>query len=76
MTISVTLSRTCGASALAALVLAALPTLAQARDDAPVTDDGVDAMEVAVDEGWVWLPIAKATDGCLQVFLVWADLSG
>ncbi len=47
MTISVTLSRTCGASALAALVLAALPTLAQARDDAPVTDDGVDAMEVA-----------------------------
>ena len=38
MTISVTLSRTCGASTLTVLVLAALPTLAQARDDAPVTD--------------------------------------
>jgi len=30
----------------------------------------VDAMGVAVDEGWIWLLIAKAGDGCLQAFLV------
>lgn len=48
MTLSATLSRICGASALpCGLALAALAFPAQARDDAPVTDDGVDAVEVA-----------------------------
>ena len=48
MTISVTLSRTCGASTLAVLAFAALAMPAQARDeDEPVTNDGVGAMEVA-----------------------------
>ena len=44
MTISVTLSRICGASVLA---LAALAMPAQAREDQPVTDDSIGAMEVA-----------------------------